>query len=308
MLISNRISNSIRANYSRQNSGFSEKLDSFGGAVPLDPKLLLGSLPSSDNAFFFGMSDVSGFYSVGPNARNRVTQLNFVDDASMTKRTHVLKFGVDDRAIAFLSTGTATFLSAAAEIPGKVLLRGFSLYGQDSWKVTRRLSLTYGLRWELSPTPSPQGSTTLSAWTNVDTPSAITLAPAGTSLWSTVYTNFAPRVGVAYTVTPKGDLVLRAGWGLYYDQALGSVGDILSAFPNLASKFSLGVPLPLTNVPSFLPAFSLQPPFPAVTGFRPDHSGAATLYRRLTWVRRVDGSLGGTTVSDPIPTFQARSS
>lgn len=289
MLLSNRISNSLRANYSRQSSTFSEKLDSFGGAVPLDPQLLLGSLSSSDNAFFFGMSDASGFYSVGPNARNRASQLNFVDDLSMAKGAHQLKFGVDDRAIyfnkdtfqhqlffdaptvqAFLATGTANFLSAATEVPGKVLLRGFSLYGQDSWKVTHRLSLTYGLRWELSPTPSPQGSTTLSAWTNVDTPSAIALAPAGTPLWSTTYTNFAPRVGVAYTLTPKGDMVLRAGWGLYYDQGLGSVGDVLSAFPNLASKFSLSVPLPIANVTPLLPVFSLQPPFPAVTGFRPD--------------------------------------
>lgn len=308
MLISNRISNSIRANYSRQISDFSEKLDSFGGAVPLDPKLLLGSLPSSDNAFFFGMSDVSGFYSVGPNARNRATQLNFVDDASVTKRTHVLKVGMDDRAIyfnkntfqhqlfvdaptvqAFLSTGTATFLSAATEIPGKVLLRGFSLYGQDSWRVSRRLSLTYGLRWELSPTPSPQGSTTLSAWNNVDTPSAIALAPAGKPLWSTIYTNVAPRVGIAYSVTRKGDLVLRAGWGLYYDQGLGSVGDILSAFPNLASKFSLGVPLPLTNVAPYLPVFSLQPPFPAVTGFRPDMK----LPRSFQWNVALEKSFWG---------------
>lgn len=289
MLLSNRISNSVRANYSKQNSDFSEKLDSFGGAVPLDPKLLLGSLSSSENEFFFGLSDASGFYSSGPNARNRASQLNFVDDVTVTKGAHQLKFGGDYRAIylnknifqnqlffgaptvqAFLSTGTASFLSAASVVPGKVLTQGLSLYGQDSWKVTHRLTLAYGLRWELSPTPSPQGATKLSAWTNVDNPSAVALAPSGTPLWNTTYTNFAPRVGIAYSLTEKGDSVLRAGWGLYYDQGLGSVGDILSAFPNSASKFSVAIPLPVTNVTPFLPVFSLQPPFPAVTGFRPD--------------------------------------
>jgi hypothetical protein len=289
MLFSNRTSNSVRANYSTQNSNFSEKLDSFGGAVPLDPKLLLGSLSSSDNAFFFGIADATGFYSIGPNAKNVTSQLNFVDGVTVTNGAHQLKFGGDYRALnfnkntfqnqlfygaptvqAFLSTGKANFLSAAAVVPGKILTQGLSLYGQDSWKVTRRLTLTYGLRWELSPTPSPQGTTTLSAWTNVDNPSAIALAPRGTPLWSTSYGNFAPRVGIAYNLTPKGDFVLRAGWGLYYDVGLGSVGDILSAFPNLASKFSVSVPLPITNVTSYLPVFSLQPPFPGVSGFRPD--------------------------------------
>lgn len=313
MLLSSRISNSLRANVSRQNSTFSEKLDSFGGAVPLDPALLLGSLPSSDNAFFFGLSDATGFYSVGPNARNRATQLNFVDDLTVTKGAHLLKFGVDDRAIyfnkdtfqhqlfilapavqTFLSTGQATFVSAASVVPGKVLIRGLSLYAQDSWKVTHRLSVTYGLRWELSPTPSPEGATRLSAWTNVDTPSAIALAPAGTPLWSTIYTNCAPRVGLAYTVTPKGDLVLRAGWGLYYDQGLGSVGDILSAFPNLASKFSLSVPLPIADATPLLPAFSNQPPFPGVSGFRPD----LKLPRSYQWNVALEKSfLGRNTIS-----------
>jgi carboxypeptidase family protein/TonB-dependent receptor-like protein len=288
MVISNRISNSVRANYSRQNSSFSEKLDSFGGAVPLDPKLLLGSLSSSDNAIFFGVFDASGLYNIGPNGRNEALQLNLVDDLAVALNSHQLKFGADYRTInfnknsfqnqllftqsniqTFLSTGKAN-LSVSTLVPGKVLTRAFSLYGQDSWKVTRRLTFTYGLRWELSPSPSPRGTTTLSAWTNVDNPSATALAPAGTPLWSTTHTNFAPRAAVAYNLTQKGDFVLRAGWGLYYDLGLGLFGDILGAFPNLASKFSPGVSLPVTDVTPFLPMISSQPPFPGVQGFRPD--------------------------------------
>jgi Carboxypeptidase regulatory-like domain/TonB dependent receptor len=311
MLLSNRISNSVRANYSRQTSSNFEKLDSFGGAVPLDPKLLLGSLSSSDSQIFFGLSDASGIFGIGPNARNRDTQLDFVDDLSWSLGSHQLKFGGDYRAIyfnkktvrnqlafsgptvqTFLSTGRVNSVSASTLVPGKVLTQALSLYAQDSWKVTHRLTLIYGLRWELSPTPSPQGTTILSAWTNVDNPSAIALAPAGTLLWSTTYTNFAPRVGVAYSLTQKGDFVVRAGWGLYYDLGLGSVGGILTAFPNVAGKVSLGVSVPITDVTPLLPVFSLQPPFPAVTGFRPD----LELPRSYQWNVALEKSFWGRNV------------
>src|SRR6185437_14009075 len=185
----------------------------------------------------------TGCLTIGPNARNLATHLNFLDDLAVTLGSHQLKFGGDYRAMfldekpaqhtpnylatsvqAFVATGTVN-LSIATSFPSQVLTSSLSFYGQDSWKASRRLTLIYGLRWDLSPAPTPRGNTTLAAWTNVNNPSSIGLAQAGTPLWATVYTNFAPRIGIAYALSDRRDLVLRAGWGLFYDLAVGSSGD-----------------------------------------------------------------------------------
>jgi hypothetical protein len=285
-LFSSGITNAFRVNASRQKARLSSKLDSFGGAVPLDPKLLLGSLPVADNNPGFATFD-TGFYFLGPNARNQTTQLNFVDDLAVVTAGHLLKLGGDYRPIFlkenpfrhfllftsssvpdFLATGT-TALSSGTALPTSVLAQALSLYAQDTWKLTRKLTLTYGLRWELNPAPSPRGATTLAAWTNVENPSAIALAPAGTPLWSTTYGNFAPRMGGAYSLTRSHDLILRAGWGLFYDLGVGSSPDLLNTFPNLATGFALDVPLPATDLTPLLPVISLQPPYPTVEAFSP---------------------------------------
>src|SRR6185437_4238123 len=138
-----------------------------------------------------------------------------------------------------------------------------------SWNVNPRLMLLYGLRWELSPAPAARSGTVLAAWDNVETPSEISLAAAGAPLWSTTYSNFAPRIGLAYSLTGKNDLVLRAGWGIFYDLGLGTSGDILNSFPNSATGTVASVSLPVADLTPFLPSVVLQPPFPGVEAFSP---------------------------------------
>jgi len=144
------------------------------------------------------------------------------------------------------------------------------LYAQDTWKITPRFTLTYGLRWELDPAPSPRGSTTVAAWQNVNDPALITLAAPGTSVWNTSYNNFAPRIGIVYSPTRKGDFVIRAGGGVFYDLGVGSAADLGSFFPNAATAFFPQVFLPLGNINPYLPAISDKPPFPFVEGFDPN--------------------------------------
>jgi hypothetical protein len=306
MSLSNMVTNSFRANYSTQRSDLTTALDSFGGAIPLDPKLLIGSLPPANTIGVFATFD-TGFLFTGPDARNRATQLNFVNDLAMTVGTHQLKFGGDYRAIFldanppdqfllceantvqdFVSTGAA-LLSVTKSLPARILSQSFSLYGQDTWKITSRLTLTYGLRWELAPAPSARGDTTLASWTNISSPATIALAPSGAPLWNTTYRNLAPRIGAAYALTEKRDFILRAGWGIFYDLGIGSSADLLGTFPNSANQVFPSVSLPVTNVSPLIPPISLQPPFPYVEAFSPN----LKLPRSYQWNVALEKSFAG---------------
>ncbi len=288
MLLSTEVSNMFRANYSSQSASISASLDTLGGAVPISPDVILGSLPTTTNIASFGTFDTQSLI-LGSQGKNQTRQANFVDDLTVSVGLHQLKFGCDYRAIfldvnsfqhepqylaqsvqAFLATGTVS-LSTATRVPAQILAQSLSLYGQDTWKATPRLTLTYGLRWELNPAPSARGNTDLAAWKNVDDPAKIALAPAGTEPWSTGHSNLAPRFGLAYSLTDKGDFVLRAGGGMFYDLGVGSVAGLAFTFPNASFAFFPTVSVPIADLSPYLPSISSQPPYPeAVQGFSPN--------------------------------------
>ena len=318
MLLSPRISNTLRGNYSTQSSASSFALDSFGGGVRINPTLLLGGLPASQNQGFFETFDIGAPYIVGPSGKNQTRQVNFTDALVISAGSHQLKFGSDYRDIflnvnsigqgfdvgtashavsyfastvqQFLSTGSASFVSTSTSLPAKQLAQSLSLFGQDTWNVTTRVTLTYGLRWELNPAPSARGETRLPAWENTSNPAAITLAPFGTPMWATTYGNFAPRVGLAYTLTPKGDFVLRVGTGIFYDLGVGASASTAFNFTNSAYGFFPSVSLPVVDLMPFLPSISLQPPFGGGTqGFAHD----LRLPRSYQWNVALEKAFGG---------------
>lgn len=306
MLINRDMANTLRANYSSQISNLVESLDSFEGAVPLAPDSILGTLTPTNNNGSFETFDTN-YYGFGPVARNRTRQINFVDDLTWGIGVHQLKIGGDYRAIFLdktpyanaismiadsvqdlLSSGTVELFTSTRR-PTDLLTQSLSIYGQDAWKIGPRLTLTYGLRWELAPAPSARGKTTLASWTNVNDPADLALAPFGTPLWRTTYTNIAPRIGIAFHPTDKGDLVIRGGFGMFYDLGVGSVADVGSFFPGEATLLTPAVPVPITDASIYLPKISLQPPYPLVEAFSP----GLELPRSYQWNIAVEKSFRG---------------
>jgi len=306
MSLTNSLFNAIRVNYSTQSATSAYFQDSFGGAVPLDPTQLIGNLSIANTNASFSTLDTTRFL-LGRGANNRSKQFNLVDDLSATLGSHQLKVGVDYRAIffdtanyshsvgftadsvqAFLSSGTANLFATTVN-PAQLLSRALSLYAQDRWRVSPRLMVVYGIRWELSPAPSARGKTILGAWTNINDPATLALAPPGTSVWKTTYGNVAPRLGITYKLLADGTLVFRAGGGVFYDLGVGSAADLATHYPNQSFGFSGGVGLPVGNLTPLLPTISLQPPYPIyLEAFTPD----LRLPRSFQWNVAVEKQLG----------------
>lgn len=77
----------------------------------------------------------------------------------------------------------------------------FALFAQDQWKLSHRVTVNYGVRWDKETMP---------------TPFAPNPAVPLTQKFPTDWRSFGPRAGIAWDVTGKGKTVLRGGYGMYY--------------------------------------------------------------------------------------------
>jgi hypothetical protein len=276
--ISAHMNNDFRFNYSRSSAASSDFVDTFGGAVPPPSSLFpAGFNPQNAHIEYTVDSLQNSIWSIGRVAANLFRQFNVVDSFAVQKGSHALKFGVDyrrltprlnpDLYVQFVDfpdvpsalASSPLIAEISAERPGTVLFRNLGLFAQDTWRINPRLTVTYGLRWDIDFTPKAIGGPPLAAVTNFNNPSMLALAPSGTPIFGTQYTGFAPRIGVAYELNAKPGLetVLRAGFGLFNDLATQEVGDAMLGpfFPYGALNLVFFPPYPLP------PSVTTPPPF-----------------------------------------------
>jgi carboxypeptidase family protein/TonB-dependent receptor-like protein len=271
--------NDLRFNYSRTNASESSHQDTFGGAIPLEI-LPFPATFSSQNAsltlVIFSLKQFS--LSVGRLGHNEQLQFNIVDNLSLQEGSHSLKFGVDFRRLSPLfdpslysqqaifgsvmsaNNGSALFASTASNARATFLFRNLGIYAQDTWRVLPRLTLTYGLRWDVDFVPKALNGPSLPAVTGFNTAdlSQLALAPAGMSPYRTTYGNVAPRIGVAYQISQRQNwqTIVRGGFGVFYDLATSEMGNQIftGRYPFGGSAFLFGPTFPLT------PAQAAPPP------------------------------------------------
>ena len=142
-------------------------------------------------------------------------------------------------------------------------------YFQDNWKVTRRLTLNLGLRYEVPinwhASNGDYSSISLTAPNPGagNRPGALLFAGTGAGrigqkyFWDTDYSNIGPRAGFALQATSK--TVIRGGFGIYY-QTLGNGGcGCREGFANSNAVAPQG----------FNPAFNWDNGIPVTGGYRP---------------------------------------
>ena len=274
--ISNDPANDFRFNYSSTDASNSYYLDNFGGAVPLEALPFPSPFTSQNGNFglqVLSLGTTNNLYSAGASAHNRQRQLNFVDSVSLQRGSHAIKFGIDFRRLSpqfdtasyiqgayfadvpSAETGNLELAEVYSALPATFLFRNLGVFAQDTWRVYPRLTLTYGLRWDTDFVPKSLSGPSFNAAVgfNLADLSNLALAPAGTPPYKTTYGNVAPRIGLAYQVSqnPQWQMVLRGGFGVFYDLATSEAGNILSS-----SSYPFGSTSPVFGVPlAALPRF-----------------------------------------------------
>jgi hypothetical protein len=317
--------NDLRFNYSRTDASSRQNLDNFGGAVPLSSLPFPSPFTNENASFGFGIFSLSNNGSplsslgTGANAKNLQRQINIVDDLSWQKGAHSLKFGVDFRRLSPRSTpflyGQEVFFSdvPSAEAgnlelafpisarPTALLFKNLGVFGQDTWRIKSRLTITFGLRWDVDFAPSSTSGPNLLSVTGYDLNdlSNLALAPSGTAPFNTRYGNFAPRIGLAYQVSQdqQWQTVLRGGFGVFYDLVTSQAGNAFSAarYPFGSIKTLLGPPFGTSTFP-LSPTDASPPPI-----VPPNASNGDTLFAfdphlrlpyTLEWNVAVEQALG----------------
>lgn len=256
----------------------------FGGAAPYNIPDIPTVNTSPDNrvnvAFNFGGRPSFSLL----NQTGEQNQWNFVDTLSFAIGNHALKFGVDYRRTETALTLPPRFMpinvASQNEFLNNVMTnfnlviysldklrpiyRNFSLFVQDEWRVSRRLNVSLGLRYEVNPAPTDAAD---QLPYNVDQVTDLTttrlVMDRDRPLWKTTWNNFAPRIGIAYILRdePGWETVLRAGGGIYYDLGNTQASDgygragfrittrfVNAAFPLTQSQVD-GIPAPSVTTP-----------------------------------------------------------
>jgi carboxypeptidase family protein/TonB-dependent receptor-like protein len=231
-------------------------------------------------------------YALGANSCNcplneQENEFQWVSNVTHNFGNHALKFGVDFRFQQNLRVpsdshraGELTISEATTQGPngGGLSLASFLLgdvqsftryisnstdaaerqkrlfsYVQDTWRITRRLTINYGLRWEIY-FPQYVNGKDRGGYQNLSTGEVLIAGENGIGLngnVKTAMTHFAPRIGIAFQATPK--TVVRTGYGRSYDVGVFGVSfghNVTQNVPVLANQS-------LNPANPWLPVFTL---------------------------------------------------
>ena len=228
-----------------------------------------------------------GQLSTGPEGDRTQQQYQVLETTTWTHGSHALRIGLDYRRLTpgrhddagslsviaqtlnDLNDSRNLWSAVAAARQSSLAVKELSLFIVDTWRITPRLTLNAGLRWEYSPSPLPRENV------YYFDPATNLLSQDRRPLWTDQTANLAPRLGVAWRPGPSEKTVLRAGGGVYYNSSLSIATDTVNGGPLNLSQHSSSIHAPFPSLLSygFLPDLTL--PYVAQWSAFVDHAFGA---------------------------------
>jgi hypothetical protein len=202
------------------------------------PIILLSPTPTGASGFFAQIGATSG------DPRRRVdTNNQLLDSFSWKINKHDLKFGAEFRRTSIqqhfdkYSRGRVRFSDlehllqmmpqqsafGTFDYTGDTLRHtsqnGVGFYVQDAFRLTPRITLNYGLRWDYYAVVAEKNNRFSDFIPTSATSGSLVQVGSGglSSLYKPDHKDFSPRVSIAWDVTGKGKTVVRSGYGLFFD-------------------------------------------------------------------------------------------
>ena len=280
----------IRASYNRSYVYQSDPRENTD--FNIEQELGIPNIPASGQTNGFPWIAIAGYSPVGDMTNNPLLQpdnlYQLASNLTINRRRHTLKMGFDFRQVRsdrtqgltvrgqfnFENTNPvgsrnsmADFLlglpqqSVVGNRAWTIRMRNYrnGLFIQDDWRISQRLTLNLGLRYEPStPVSDARGEVT---GFDITTGSPIPMQ-AGTPFYPGDWNNFAPRIGFAWRPFGSEKTVIRGGYGIYYNFTM-----------NLA-LFRLGSNPPWAIINTFIanpgaPPITWDNPFPSATAGTP---------------------------------------
>lgn len=128
------------------------------------------------------------------------------------------------------------------------------LYAQDTWKVNKRLTLNYGIRWDNFGNPSPaNGSIEANFFygpgTTIEQQVANGYVKQVKHAFNHAITGWSPRVGVAWDPGGNGKWLVKGGFGLYHDWV--TLGNVQNEFGNPPASVGVTFTTGTTQAPVY---------------------------------------------------------
>jgi len=184
---------------------------------------------------------------------------NFAFTGGFTQRNPQTSDSTSGNSIASFLLGDVNSGNTDVNAQSSATFLAYGLYIQDNLKLTSKLSLNLGLRWDLQTPITERWDRMVTGWDSAAkytlgsgpaTGGLVFAAPGNRSTWSAKYTDFQPRFGLAYQIRPR--LVMRASYGMSV-LPLGGTGGLVTVRQNGYSRSTTYVATSGGGVDQYIP-------------------------------------------------------
>jgi len=230
---------------------------------------ITGPRNTYENVFDFSgsLSWVRGKHALKLGGGYQYQQMNVLQGIATNGFFVFVPFPVTDAFASFLVGQPIVFLQGIGDFSRNIRGSNANGYVQDTYRVTSRLTINAGLRYEL-PVPYTELRNRVSLFEPGKKSQVMPDAPVGllypgdpgvpAGLIPTDYKAFAPRFGIAWDPTGNGKTLITSAYGMFYEPYYTGQGGPLQA-PISAPPY-LGTPQ--VSLPNFADPFNGNPPAP----------------------------------------------